>query len=65
MVPRLYEEAILVPYQARLSVFCRENFPRAWIHTIRIYCMTDDKAEKVIQSTSFFTSQFFLIYQKL
>ena len=47
---RLYEEAILVPYQARLSVFCRENFPRAWIHTIRIYCMTDDKAEKVIQS---------------
>ena len=45
---RLYEEAILVPYQARLSVFCRENFPRAWIHTIRIYCMTDDKAEKVI-----------------
>ena len=50
MIPRLYEEAILVPYQARLSVFCRENFPRAWIHTIRIYCMTDDKAEKVIQS---------------
>ena len=47
---RLYEEAILVPYQARLSVFCRENFPRAWIHTIRIYCMADDKAEKVIQS---------------
>ena len=50
MITRLYEEAILVPYQARLSVFCRENFPRAWIHTIRIYCMTDDKAEKVIQS---------------
>ena len=50
VMARLYEEAILVPYQARLSVFCRENFPRAWIHTIRVYCMTDDKAEKVIQS---------------
>jgi len=47
---RLYEEAILVPYQARLSVFCREHFPRAGVHTLRVYCMTDDKAEKVIQS---------------
>jgi len=47
---RLYEESILVPYLARLSVFCRENFPKAWVHTLRVYCMTDDKAEKVIQS---------------
>ena len=59
MIPRLYEEAILVPYQARLSVFCRENFPRAWIHTIRIYCMTDDKAEKVIQSDFIFRISIF------
>ena len=47
---KLYEEAILIPYFARFSIFIRENYPRAWIHTLRIYCMTDDKAEKVIQS---------------
>ena len=46
---RLYEESILIPYLARFSVFYRENFPRAWMHTIRVYCMTDDKAEKVIR----------------
>ena len=33
----------------RFSVFYRENFPRAWMNTIRVYCMTDDKAEKVIR----------------
>ena len=47
---RLYEESILVPYLARFSVFYRENFPKAWMNTIRVYCMTDDKAEKVIRS---------------
>ena len=39
-----------MPYQARLSVFLKENYPKAWTHTLRVYCMTDDKAEKVIQS---------------
>ena len=33
----------------RFSVFYRENFPRAWMNTIRVYCMTDYKAEKVIR----------------
>ena len=46
---RLYEESILIPYFARFSVFYRENFPKAWMNTIRVYCMTDDKAEKVIR----------------
>ena len=65
LADRLYEESIMVPYLARycctvlcctvicnlgrFSVFYRENFPRAWMHTIRVYCMTDDKAEKVIR----------------
>jgi len=47
---KLYEESILIPYLARFSIFYRENFPRAWVNTIRIYCMTDDKAEKAIKS---------------
>jgi hypothetical protein len=50
LASRLYEESILAPYMARISVFYRENFPRAWVTTLRIYCMTDDKAEKVINS---------------
>ena len=55
---RLYKEATLVPYLARFSVFCRENFPRAWLHTLRIYCMTDDKAEKVRQlALLYYTAQ--------
>jgi len=47
---RLFREASLVPYYGRFSIFYRENFPRAWVNTLRVYCMTDDKAEKVIQS---------------
>ena len=43
------QESILIPYLARFSVFYRENFPRAWMNTIRVYCMTDDKAEKTIR----------------
>eukprot|EP00092_Neocalanus_flemingeri_P032913 GFUD01035795.1.p1 GENE.GFUD01035795.1~~GFUD01035795.1.p1 ORF type:complete len:2735 (+),score=766.32 GFUD01035795.1:100-8304(+) len=50
LASRLYEESILIPYLARFSIFYRENFPRAWVNTIRVYCMTDDKAEKVIKS---------------
>ena len=50
MANKLYEESILIPYLARFSIFYRENFPKAWVNTIRIYCMTDDKAEKVIKS---------------
>jgi hypothetical protein len=38
---------MLVPYMVRISIFYRENYPRAWLNTLRIYCMTDDKAEKV------------------
>jgi hypothetical protein len=53
LATRLYEEAMLVPYMVRISMFYRENYPRAWVNTIRIYCMTDDKAEKVIY---FFTT---------
>ena len=45
------QESILIPYLARFSVFYRENFPRAWMNTIRVYCMTDDKAEKTIRYT--------------
>ena len=30
-------------------MFYRENFPKAWMNTIRVYCMTDDKAEKTIR----------------
>ena len=47
LATRLYEEAMLVPYMVRISIFYRENYPRAWVNTLRIYCMTDDKAEKV------------------
>jgi len=50
LASRLYEESILIPYLARFSIFYRENFPKAWVNTIRVYCMTDDKAEKVIRS---------------
>ena len=49
LASRLYEESVLTPYLARFSVFVRENFPRAWMNTLRVYCMTDDKAEKVIR----------------
>ena len=52
LATRLYEEAMLVPYMVRISMFYRENYPRAWVNTIRIYCMTDDKAEKVIRASS-------------
>jgi hypothetical protein len=51
LATRLYEEAMLVPYMVRISIFYRENYPRAWVNTIRIYCMTDDKAEKVGQNS--------------
>jgi hypothetical protein len=51
LATRLYEEAMLVPYMVRISIFYRENYPRAWVNTIRIYCMTDDKAEKVGQKS--------------
>jgi len=50
MATRLYQESRLVPYSARISIFYRENFPKAWVNTMRIYLMTDDKAEKVVQS---------------
>ena len=43
------QESILIPYLARFSVFYRENFPKAWMNTIRVYGMTDDKAEKTIR----------------
>jgi hypothetical protein len=62
LATRLYEEAMLVPYMVRISIFYRENYPRAWVNTIRIYCMTDDKAEKVSEKLVMTTAFDLCIY---
>ena len=42
---RIYDELILSPYMARILVLHRPHTPHAWCDSIRIYCVTDDKAE--------------------
>ena len=42
---RIYDELILSPYMARILVLHRPHTPHAWCDSLRIYCVTDDKAE--------------------
>ena len=41
----LYEELMLTPYMARFVVLHKPHCPHAWCDTLRIICVTDDKAE--------------------
>ena len=41
----LYEELMLTPYMARFVVLYKPHAPHAWCDTLRIICVTDDKAE--------------------
>jgi len=41
----LYEEIMLTPYMARFVVLHKPHCPHAWCDTLRIICVTDDKAE--------------------
>ncbi len=41
----LYEELMLPPYMARFMVLHRRHAPHAWCDSLRIICVTDDKAE--------------------
>merc|ERR1719369_725837 len=41
----LYEELMLTPYMARFMVLHKSHTPHAWCDTLRIICVTDDKAE--------------------
>lgn len=41
----LYEELMLTPYMARFVVLYKPHTPHAWCDTLRIICVTDDKAE--------------------
>ena len=42
---KLYEELMLTPYMARFVVLYKPHTPHAWCDTLRIICVTDDKAE--------------------
>lgn len=41
----LYAELMLTPYMARFVVLHKPHAPHAWCDTLRIICVTDDKAE--------------------
>ena len=41
----LYEELMLTPYLARFLVLHKPHAPHAWCDSLRILCVTDDKAE--------------------
>ena len=47
---RIYDELILSPYMARILVLHRPHTPHAWCDSLRIYCVTDDKAELTFDS---------------
>lgn len=41
----LYDELLLSPYMARIVVLYKPHSPHAWCDTLRVLCVTDDKAE--------------------
>ena len=41
----LYEELMLTPYMARVVVLHKPHSPHAWCDSLRVICVTDDKAE--------------------
>ena len=41
----LYEELMLTPYMAKFVILHRPHAPHAWCDTLRVICVTDDKAE--------------------
>ena len=41
----LYEELMLTPYMARFVVLHKPHSPHAWCDSLRVICVTDDKAE--------------------
>ena len=41
----LYEELMLTPYMARVVVLHKPHSPHAWCDSLRVLCVTDDKAE--------------------
>ena len=46
----IYDELILSPYMAKIVVLHRPHTPHAWCDSLRIYCVTDDKADLTFDS---------------
>lgn len=49
----LYEELMLAPYMARFVVLHKGHAPHAWCDSLRVICVTDDKAEGRIHTKVF------------
>ena len=50
----LYEELMLTPYMARFVVLHKPHSPHAWCDSLRVICVTDDKAEVLERSSNLF-----------
>lgn len=53
MATDLYREAILVPFMSKFVVFAKRHEPTE--ATVRVFCVTDDKVDKTLESQEHFT----------
>jgi len=53
MATDLYREAILVPFMSKFVVFGKRHEPTE--ARLRVFCMTDDKVDKTLESQEHFT----------
>lgn len=53
MASTLYREACIVPFMSRFVVFGKRHEQRE--ARLRVFCMTDDKIDKTLESQQYFT----------
>ena len=53
MATELYKDAIAVPFMSKFVVFSKRHDPLE--SRLRVFCMTDDKMDKTLESQEHFT----------
>lgn len=53
LATELYQEAVYVPFMSKFVIFAKRHDP--FEAQLRVFCMTDDKEDKTLESQEHFT----------